>query len=163
MKITYKKGSLFDAPEGSNLVHACNTQGVWGSGIAVAFKEKFPMSYAAYHRACQGSSSFALGKSFTFHDKDEKGRPYDITCLLVSFGYGRSKSSEADILKYTEMALHSLCQWVTEYDKKTKVIYSNRFNSGFFAVPWEKTEKVLQKVLEQYNLDWIVMDPDLKT
>lgn len=154
--IHYKKMSLFDAPEGSYLVHACNSQGVWGSGIATKFKEKFPHSYAVYHRACQGNSKFALGKSWSIHDVD-----YTVTCLIVSEGYGMNKSSEEDILMYTEMALHSLLKYVTEWEKKTNAVYSNRFNSGFFAVPWHKTEKVLKKVLEQYSIDWVVCDPDL--
>ncbi len=154
--IAYKKMSLFDAPKGSYLVHACNSQGVWGSGIAATFKEKFPHSFAVYNRACQGNSKFALGKSWSINDVD-----YVVTCLIVSEGYGKYKSSQEDILKYTEMALHSLLSFVVEWDKSTKVIYSNRFNSGFFGVPWNETEKVLKKVLKQYNINWVVCDPQL--
>lgn len=154
--IHYKKISLFDAPKNSYLVHACNSQGVWGSGIAVEFKKRFPHAYAVYNRACQGNSKFALGKSWSIYDGD-----YSVTCLIVSEGYGRDKSSKDDILAHTELALHSFLKHVTEWDKKTTVIYSNRFNSGFFAVPWNETEKVLKKVLSQYNIEWIVCDPQL--
>ncbi|KAK4904538.1 ADP-ribose 1''-phosphate phosphatase, partial [Elasticomyces elasticus] len=33
-------GSLFDSPDGSALIHACNCMGVWGSGIANDFRER---------------------------------------------------------------------------------------------------------------------------
>lgn len=154
--ISYKKMSLFDAPNGSYIVHACNSQGVWGSGIAVDFKRLYPQAFEVYHRACQGNSKFALGKSWSIWDKT-----HNVVCLIVSEGYGKTKSSEEEILKNTEMALRSHLEYVKNNDKNCKEIYSNRFNSGFFAVPWNKTEKVLQKVLKEYNINWIVCDPNL--
>lgn len=154
--VSYKKMSLFDVPKGSYIVHACNSQGVWGSGIAVDFKRLYPHAFAVYHRACQGNSSFALGKSWSIWDET-----HHIVCLIVSQGYGKTKSAEADILAHTKTALTSHLDYVTNHDKECKVIYSNRFNSGFFAVPWPKTEAVLKEVLKNYDIKWVVCDPNL--
>ena len=39
IELITKKGDLFDALNLNDLfVHACNGQGVWGSGIAVGFR-----------------------------------------------------------------------------------------------------------------------------
>jgi ADP-ribose 1''-phosphate phosphatase len=156
--ITYKRMSLFDAPPGSYLVHACNTAGVWGSGIAAEFKRRYPHAFAVYERSCQGNSSFALGKSWSIWDRE-----HVVTCLLTSQGYGRWKSPKEDILRYTEMALNSFMQYVTEgtlrSDNRRMPIYSNKFNSGLFGVPWEETEAILKKLTDQHRLDWTVCDP----
>lgn len=53
MEIKYIKGSLFDAPEGYILTHACNAQGVWGSGIAKEFKKRKPLAFKNYNLFCK--------------------------------------------------------------------------------------------------------------
>jgi ADP-ribose 1''-phosphate phosphatase len=162
--IEYRKGSLFDnPPEQCHLVHACNTCGVWGSGIAVEFKRRFPHAFAVYERNCQNSGSFIIGQFWAIWDKDkDTKKDYQITCLMVSRGYGRSKDSKEDILRHTEESLTKLLKFVNE-SRYTKTIYSNKFNSGFFAVPWPETEAILSRCLESYkDIRWIVMDPDLK-
>lgn len=43
----YNKGNLLDVNEGI-ILHGCNAQGVMGSGVALAFKKKFPEAYYQY-------------------------------------------------------------------------------------------------------------------
>ena len=50
--IQYKKMSLFDAPENSIITHACNAQGVWGSGIAKEFKKRYSNAFEVYYEHC---------------------------------------------------------------------------------------------------------------
>lgn len=45
--IEYRKGNLLDVTEGI-IVHGCNAQGVMGSGVALAIKNKYPEAYIAY-------------------------------------------------------------------------------------------------------------------
>lgn len=45
--IEYRKGNLLDVTEGI-IVHGCNCQGVMGSGVAKAIREKFPEAYKTY-------------------------------------------------------------------------------------------------------------------
>ncbi|PPQ67993.1 hypothetical protein CVT25_000473 [Psilocybe cyanescens] len=40
--ISYVKGDVFSAPPGSILVHAYNTQGAWGCGTTLTFRDKYP-------------------------------------------------------------------------------------------------------------------------
>lgn len=161
--IEYRKGSLFEAPKGSYLVHACNTQGVWGSGIATEFKKRFPHAFAVYSRHCQNNSNFVLGQFWAIWDAD-----YYVTCLLVSSGYGRQVDSKEEIKKQTKIVLDKFLQWVTDPKQHLNAVpvtevYSNKFNSGFFRVPWNETEAILMESLKPYNIKWIVYDPDLKT
>ncbi len=45
--IEYRKGNLLDVQEGI-IVYGCNAQGVMGSGVALAIKNKYPECYRAY-------------------------------------------------------------------------------------------------------------------
>jgi ADP-ribose 1''-phosphate phosphatase len=150
--ITYRRMSLFDAPEKSYIVHACNSMGVWGSGIAVEFKRRFPHAFAVYERNVQGSSQFILGQFWAIWDNN-----YYVTCLMVSLGYGRHVDPPESILKHTRSAVEKLISYL-EREKVTQV-YSNKFNSGFFKVPWPRTEAILVELLKDKNIEWIVCDP----
>lgn len=142
-KLTYIKGSLFETNFNEVIVHACNAKGVWGSGIAVDMKKLHPKSFEEYKnyctiRDCPEGSCFVSSEN--------------VACLITSIDYGKNKSPVDKILKYTETALDDL---LTICD--SKVFHSNKFNSGLFGVPWEKTEEILLKVLEKYdNVEWVV-------
>lgn len=45
--IIYKTGDLLGVVEGV-IIHGCNAQGVMGSGVALAIKNKYPDAYRAY-------------------------------------------------------------------------------------------------------------------
>jgi ADP-ribose 1''-phosphate phosphatase len=53
LQLTYHTGDMFDsAPPNCLLIHACNTQGHWGAGIAKTFKTLYPKAYLAHHKFC---------------------------------------------------------------------------------------------------------------
>ena len=141
--IKYKKGSLFDAPPGVILVHACNAQGVWGSGIALQFKERFPYSFKNYNMNCTAGLS-PVGSGYVIDEK--------VGCLITSENYGSEVDSPEEILLNTAIALTQLCDTRQNTD-----FHSNKFNSGLFDVPWEMTEYILNKVLRLYpHVSWTV-------
>jgi len=144
-----KKMNLFDAPPGSFLIHAVNCKGVWGSGIAALFREKFPNAYAAYKLQCK-SGYAAVGKF---------GGCMYVGWLFTSDGYGTRRDSVDMILNNTRQSVISLLEEMPD----SAVIYSNKFNSGLFGVPWEKTEAILLDCLENHNpngVKWVVCDWD---
>lgn len=152
--------SLFDAEEGALLVHGCNAQGVWGSGIAKPFKEQYLRSWKEYNAYCmqalQRDENFgAVGTTLITSQENKRF----VGCLITSFSYGPHKDTVSDIVAQTFLALDSMFR---NPALKGKPIYSNRFNSGMFKVDWLYTEKVLQYFVKRYDVEWIVCDPDLK-
>ena len=145
--IKYEKMNLFDAPKESVLVHACNSRGTWGAGIAREFKNKFPNAFYVYNKQCKIQNYRAAGTGVLIRDDD-----YYIGCLITSMDYGLNVSTESDILDYTTKALDCLL-----IVKELK-FYSNKFNSGLFRVPWEKTEIILNDFVNKHNIDWTVCD-----
>lgn len=151
-QIIYKKMSLFVAPKGSYLVHACNAQGIWGSGIAKEFKTRFPKSFNEYNEFCREyprDVGPTTGKCCITKEK--------VVCLITSNGFADTLDKVDNILSYTSLALLDLLN-----ASKNKEFYSNKFNSGLFKVPWEDTKAILKSYVDMYDLTWTVCDPNLE-
>lgn len=146
--------SLFDVPRGALIVHAVNAKGVWGSGIAKDFKERYPHAYNQYNSFCtHGYNKLGMAAISMRHHSE----PHQVGWLVTSDNYGGEVDDVERILINTTLAVNDLC-----LTSDTDVIYSNKFNSGLFNVPWERTELVLKEVLRQHpNIDWIVCDNTL--
>ncbi|KAJ5100012.1 ADP-ribose 1''-phosphate phosphatase [Penicillium argentinense] len=87
----------------------------------------------------------------------ENGRKkHWIVCLFNSSGFGKEVDSPEAILNHTFAALQDLdMQLVSLRDHNENSddeqsmpgqLYSCRFNSGLFAVPWEQTREVIEEV-----------------
>lgn len=135
-KITTIQGDLFTAPKGSIIVHACNTKGVWGSGIAKAFASRFPKAREEYSKLCQEKGPSLIGTCLLIEAGD-----YTIGCLFTSKNYGAFVDSPQKILEHTQTAMADLIAQNTD----NKPIHMCKINSGLFNVPWPDTKKVLKE------------------
>jgi ADP-ribose 1''-phosphate phosphatase len=153
--LKYEKISLFDAPKNSLIVHAVNAGGRWGSGIAKEFKKRYPKAETYYMARCAFGSTLAR---FGCH---HVGEEHLVGWLGTSAGYGHTKSPEDEILIYTTLAIQEMLISISKEDQNLpRTVYSNKFNSGLFEVPWEKTEKILKTILKlNPHIEWIVCDP----
>lgn len=143
--------SLFESPEGSVIGHACNAQGVWGSGIAKEFKLRFPEVFKKYNEYCKNDSK--VGTTLIIEDLN-----YKIVNMITSENYGNLVDKPETILENTKKCLNELKHYVKEHNIKT--VYSNKFNSGLFKVPWEKTEQLILQFTKDTNCNWIVCVKD---
>lgn len=143
--ITTIKGSLFDAPKGSIIIHACNCQGMWGSGIAKEFANRFPGAYRQYRDACFTDKQFLLGSALLL---DDMCSDHLIGCLFTSNGYGPNVDSKESILENTKLAIEDLI-FLNEYNLP---MHMCKINSGLFKVPWEETEKVLKEFDAEFTV-----------
>lgn len=136
MSIVTIKGSLFDAPKGSIIIHACNTKGVWGSGIAKAFAKLFPRARDVYSAVCQAEGSKRLGTCLLI-----PAGSHTIGCLFTSKSFGQHVDSPQNILKATKTAIDDLIAQNTD----NKPMYMCKINSGLFRVPWKDTKAILKE------------------
>lgn len=163
--ISLQQISLFDAPKESVIVHACNSQGVWGSGIAKPFKDKYPHSFADYNNFCTVANrerGTACGRAAlsSFHESES----HWVGWIVTSHDYGLAKDSRELIKIHTTMALMELCKKIymghPRDEFETINVYSNKFNSGLFGVPWAESELILRTILKDYKrINWIICDP----
>jgi ADP-ribose 1''-phosphate phosphatase len=132
-------------PEGAYLAHACNAQGVAGAGIAAQIAKRYPLDLYSYEHCCEYSEDLTGHIVYTAQNK--------ILWLITSYGFGAEKDDVETILLYTKRAILEL----NAHLPKDAVVYSNRFNSGLFAVPWERTESLLVNNLRE-DITWVVVD-----
>jgi len=118
-KLTFVNGDLFDAPLGSILVHACNTVGSWGGGIALAFRAKYPQAYEQYKSHCDAHGTALAGTCLLI-----PGDQHDIACLFTSRGYGRRKDPPDEILIATRSAVRDLMTQ-NKHDKQMHAWYAS--------------------------------------
>ena len=141
MTIAYRTGDLFTAQSGI-LAHACNVYGVWGGGIAAAFKEKFPLAYREYAQHCRNHTTpQLLGTCYLIDAK-----PYKIACLFTNDG-----NTLNEVAEYTGHAVRDLARQLPP----NTVVKMPQINAGIFGVPWEITEKELRHTnvpIEVYKL-----------
>jgi len=146
-------GDLFQPYKTKGIfVHACNAQGVWGSGIAVTFKEKYPDAYRVYNHWCGINRGNVVGKCLlvTDHPTGQK-----IGCLITSRGYGFLKDPEVDIVEATFKACLDLFSQI----KENELIRSPKINAGKFGVPWNLTESLIHCAMAsavQHSITWEV-------
>ncbi len=133
--ITIVKADLFSAPKGSILIHSCNTQGVWGAGIAKQFAEKFPDAFEIYQNICRLSRGSLIGHCILI----QANKDYTIACLFTSNGYGSNVDSPEQVLHNTELAIKDML--LQNIDRKP--YHMPKINSGLFNTPWVQTQKVL--------------------
>ena len=102
-KLTYITGDIFTAPPNTILIHACNTKGSWGAGIALSFKEKYPAQFHVYEAHCKKYGDALVGTCLII-----PGETHDVGCLFTSKGYGRNRDRPDMILSATRAALVDL-------------------------------------------------------
>jgi len=139
-------GDIFDAPDGTVIIHACNCLGNWGAGIAAAFKKRYPKAFADHKALCATKSPDALwGTAQLIRPMEGKGSRHYVGCLFTSRKFGRAKDSSAQILAQTGPAMEDLLRQIGEAgrDDSIKEIRICHINSGLFGVPWEKSKAVL--------------------
>lgn len=143
-RICYRKGDLFSAAheEGVAFAHAVNCQGVWGSGIAVEFKNRYPRSFEAYRAVCLENHAGVNVGSIVGHASLHLDIDRLVGCLYTSWGYGPQRASVPNILAATATAVAELLS-----NDKVKGVFSPKINAGLFGVPWEYTAAIIEGAL----------------
>ncbi|KAF7575106.1 Macro domain containing protein [Pyrenophora tritici-repentis] len=95
------KADQDDSPPDTLLLHACNTHGVWGSGIALAFKQRYPLAYKIYNTFCISthhptSNPVPTGTALLIPPVD-RDHGHWVGCLFTSQGYGKKRDG-ADVI-----------------------------------------------------------------
>jgi ADP-ribose 1''-phosphate phosphatase len=142
-KVSTIKGNLFNAPKGSIIIHACNTKGVWGSGIAKEFHKRFPSAYNIYRAKCITEGSSLRGKCLLI-----PAGAHIVGCLFTSRDYAAHVDPPHLILDATRLAIADL---IRQNDKKIPM-HMCKINSNLFKVPWADTKKILKEFDEEFTV-----------
>ncbi|PSK46064.1 hypothetical protein B9Z65_5032 [Elsinoe australis] len=149
IKIVEVEGDLFSAPPNTVLVHACNCKGVWGNGIAKAFRIRYPGAYKICGAHCNRSQKAELpGTALLIEPQTNDKDKHFVGNLFTSKSYGRTKDSPDIILKNTDAAMRDLLGQIAAYNdgkeaNRIERIWMCKINSGLFNVPWKHSKALL--------------------
>jgi len=146
MVVVEKVGDLFDAPDEAVLIHACNCIGVWGAGIAAAFKTRYPEAFIEYTEHCRSNDVADLnGSALLIPPLEEDGPKHFVGCLFTSKRPGKRRDSPEEILQNTETAMIDLMRQIALKPEISEIRMCH-INSGLFNVPWENTKSLIEKL-----------------
>lgn len=138
--IQYKTGNLLDTPD-SFIVHGCNAQGVMGSGVAKAIRDKYPAAYEDYKSAIANHpyGEKLLGKVYACVMSDDK---VILNAITQEF-YGK------DGKKYVSYdAIDEAMGRVAKFTKKP--ISMPKIGAGLGGGSWRIIEAIIEARLPEH-------------
>ncbi|KAF2844565.1 hypothetical protein T440DRAFT_473287 [Plenodomus tracheiphilus IPT5] len=154
IEVENHSGDMFDAPPRTVLIHACNSIGKWGAGIAVEFKRRYPKAFGVYHGYCKWKwdpriDPVPTGSALLIPPLDEQG--HWIACLFTSSRIGKEKDSSDTIVRNTIQAVQDLLELVETVDREAVHGQQSeigdlrmcKINSGKFGVEWARTKTAI--------------------
>ncbi|PSN61627.1 hypothetical protein BS50DRAFT_578180 [Corynespora cassiicola Philippines] len=152
LSLSIYKGNIFAAPPQTLLIHACNTQGSWSAGIALAFKQRYPEAFKIYRAYCTlthnpSSNPVRIGTCLLIPPAEKDGKPkHWIGCLFTSAKYGKRKDPPAVIVANTAPAMKDCFKKVKQVGGAVRGVRLCKINSARFRVPWERTLEALEGI-----------------
>lgn len=137
----YIRGNLLEA-QTQALVNTVNTVGVMGKGIALQFKEAFPMNFKIYAAACK-KKELQPGKLLVVKEQTLQGEKIIINFPTKTEWYMKSK------YEYVEEGLKELVRVIEEY--KIESIAIPPLGCGNGGLKWEKVKAMIEKNLGHLN------------
>lgn len=147
----YVKGNLLEAHTQA-LVNTVNTVGVMGKGIALQFKEAFPMNFRIYALECK-NKKLHTGKLLVVKEQTLEGEKIIINFPTKTEWFMKSK------YEYVEEGLKELAKVIEEY--KIESIAIPPLGCGNGGLKWDKVKAMIEKYLGHlYQVNIQVFEPN---
>jgi len=148
--IEYTTGNLLEA-DTEALVNTVNTVGVMGKGIALQFKEQFPMNFKRYADACK-RKELVPGKLLVTTEHTVQGDRTIINFPTKTEWFRKSSYS------YIEDGLLALAKVIGE--KGIQSIALPPLGCGHGGLDWNKVRPMIEKHLGELSARVVVYEPN---
>lgn len=139
-------GNIFNLKDIHNYAHGCNCAGAMGKGIALQFKEKYPLMYREYKELCK-DGLFSLGDVYIY--KYNNG-------VIFNLGTQVSWRTKADI-NAIEKAIKIMFQHAFQND--INKIALPKIGAGLGGLNWNDVKTIINKVADEYpKIDLFVVE-----
>ena len=151
--ITFTQGNLLEA-EVEAVVNTVNTKGIMGKGIALMFKERFPLNFKAYEHACR-NQEVRIGMMFVTESEEFFGPRWIINFPTKT--HWRVKTR----LEWIEQGLRDLVRVVN--DKKIRSLAVPPLGCGNGGLDWRDVRPLIVNTLSTVDgLDAVIYEPTLE-
>lgn len=149
--ITYQIGNIFDAPVEA-IVNTVNTDGIMGKGIALQFKNRFPLNTRAYEKACK-DKSIGIGKILV----TKESTIMDGEKFIINFPTKTSWRKPSEY-RYIEEGLQDLVKIINDYNIKSIAIPP--LGAGNGGLNWTEVKELMIQYLSNVNCQIIIYEPN---
>ena len=148
--IEYTIGNLLDANTEA-LVNTVNTVGVMGKGVALQFKEKYPLNFKRYADACK-AGEVKIGKMLVTRDSTLEGEKIIINFPTKTEFYRKSQ------YRFIEEGLEDLVGVIQQYEIKSVALPPLGCGNG--GLKWVKVKSLIEQYLSNNPARVIVYEPN---
>jgi O-acetyl-ADP-ribose deacetylase (regulator of RNase III) len=145
----YVKGNLLDA-DTEALVNTVNTVGVMGKGVALQFKEKYPLNFKYYADACK-KKEVTIGKMLVTRDSTLEGEKVIINFPTKMEFYRKSQ------YRFIEEGLQDLVKVIDQY--RLESVALPPLGCGYGGLKWEKVKSLIELYLGNSPARIVVFEP----
>ena len=148
--ITFEKNNILET-HAEVLVNSVNLLGVMGKGVALAFREAFPINYELYKKACN-TKQIDVGRIFV----TETGELFPK--YIINFPTKKDWRHPSKY-EYIEKGLQSLVKWLNGNNVKSIAIPP--LGSGNGKLDWSVVKNMILKYLQPFEnqLNIIIIEP----
>ncbi len=145
MPTIFTKGDLF-ATEGLRAyAHGCNCAGTMDTGIAAAFKKRWPRMFEEYRVRCE-DSRFNLGDVFVWSDSDE---------TIYNLAIQEHWKKKAKLAALTR-SLERMAELAT--NARIERVGLPRIGTGLGGLDWPRVKKILTEMGHRTSVTLVVFD-----
>lgn len=138
--------------EAEALINTVNTVGVMGKGIALQFREKYPLNYELYRKACQ-RREVKIGYMFVT-ETERIGHPkYIINFPTKTHWKGSSQ------IQYIKQGLDDLVRIIYEYNIQSVAVPP--LGCGYGGLDWNMVKPLLIEKLSSVDAEIFLYEPGL--
>ena len=146
--IKYIKGDLLRATEGY-IVHGCNCQGVMGSGVALAIKNKYPDAYYDYINYVSAYTDTSIRGRNLLGDI-QYTKVTDKLTIANAFTqqfYGKDGKQYASYA-----AIEDVMQSLKDFTSLDTHIHMPRIGCGYGGLDWSEVSQYIEYYLANHNV-----------
>lgn len=147
--IEYSTGDLLES-DCDALVNTVNTNGVMGKGIALQFKERFPLNFKKYALACK-NGEVKIGKMFVTRENDIFRNLY-----IVNFPTKVNWWQKSD-KHFINKGLHDLRKVINDLEIKSIAIPPLGCGNG--GLEWDLVKIMIESELGMLPIKIVVYEP----
>lgn len=150
--IQYTTGNILES-SAEALVNTVNTVGVMGKGIALQFKERFPINNKLYVKACK-SNELVVGKLLI----TEEGDVFTGRKLIVNFPTKTNWRLPSEY-SYIELGLQALKSEIIK--RGITSIAIPPLGAGNGGLDWKRVRAMIEQYLTGLDCDIIIYEPSI--
>lgn len=148
--ISYVTGNLLDS-EAQALVNTVNTVGVMGKGLALQFKERYPLNYRLYRDACK-KGNVVIGQMFITEENTLQGKK-----IIINFPTKTSWRKPSSY-SFIENGLVALREEIIQLGIKSIAIPPLGSRNG--GLDWNQVKPMIVRALSDLDCDVLVYEPN---